>query len=75
MALRLLGDGERRYPLPHELLSFGREHCQVADPSSRVAALVSAMGETLKEARKDDRVPRPLLKAMTLEWGESLRLA
>ncbi len=74
MALRLSGDGDRRYPLPDELISFGREHCLVADPSSRVAALASAMKETLEEARKDDRVPRPLLKAMTAEWSEALRL-
>jgi hypothetical protein len=31
------------------------------------------MRDTLKEARKDDRIPRRLLKAMTVEWEDSLR--
>lgn len=73
MALRLRSEGDRRYPLPDELIAFGREHCLVADPSERVAMLVSAMRATLKEAKKDDRVPRSLLKAITQEWDDSLR--
>lgn len=73
MALRLLTRGERRYPLPEELASFGREHCHVAEPAERVATLAAAMRITLREARKDDRVPRALLKAMSAEWADSLR--
>ncbi len=73
MALRLLGRSERRYPLPGELLSFGREHCGVAAPAERVSALADAMRSTLKAAKRDERIPRRLLKALTTEWEESLR--
>jgi len=73
MALRLLTRGERRYPLPDELASFGRDHCQVTDPGARVAAIGAAMRITLREAKKDDRVPRSLLKALSAEWEDSLR--
>ena len=73
MALRLLTQGERRYPLPDELASFGQGHCHVTDFPQRIGAIAEAMRETLKEARKDDRVPRALLKALSGEWNESLR--
>lgn len=73
MALRLLARGGRRYPLPDELFSFGRERCGVSEPEREVERLADAMAETLKSARKDDRIPRPLLKSMTAEWEDSLR--
>lgn len=73
MALRLSSEGNRSYPLPDELLAFGREHCRLEAPEHRLEALRSAMQETLQEARSDERLPRRLLKAIRLEWNESLR--
>lgn len=73
MALRLRPQGDRRYPLPDELLSFGRERCGVSEPGRQVATIADAIRDTLKEARKDDRIPRRLLKDMTAEWEDSLR--
>lgn len=73
MALRLLSQGDRRYPLPDELFSFGRARCGVSKPERQVEALSDAMGDTLRAARKDDRVPRSLLKSMASEWEDSLR--
>lgn len=73
MALKLTAQGERRYPLKGELLSFGQTHCHVADPAPRVEALRAAMHDSLKAARTDDRIPRKLRKALTTEWEEALR--
>lgn len=73
MALRLTAAGERRYPLPDELLAFGLEHCRLAAPRQRIEALREAMDETLAEARRDARIPRRLLKSMRVEWNESSR--
>ena len=73
MALRLLGQGERRYPLPEELIAFGNAHCGIARPGQRVDAVIEAMHATLKGAQKDDRIPRRLLKSLAVEWEESVR--
>lgn len=72
MALRLMSGGDRRYPLPAELIAFGRAHCSVAEPERRIAALASAMRETLQEARGDERIPGRLLKSLKTEWDDSL---
>ena len=73
MALRLLAQGERRYPLPEELIAFGSEHCGIARPGQRIDAVIEAMNATLKGAQKDDRISRGLLKSLAVEWEESAR--
>lgn len=73
MALRLESGGTRGYPLPTELLEFGRAHCQLAEPKRVLDRLSEAAGETLQAGAKDDRVPRKLLKGLRSEWEESLR--
>ena len=71
MALRLTSDGERRYPLPAELISFGCEHCGLERPEHRVEALRDAMRVTLTAAKSDERIPRRLLKAVREEWNQA----
>jgi serine/threonine-protein kinase HipA len=73
MALRLEPGGDRGYPLPDVLLAFGRTRCGLADPEQRVERLGDAMRDTLRDARKDSRVPRKTLTAMAAEWEDSLR--
>jgi serine/threonine-protein kinase HipA len=74
MALRLENGGERGYPMRAPLEAFGRDHCRLPEPGSRLEALREAMAETLEAARPDHRIPRRLLKALSAEWGESARV-
>ena len=73
MALRLVSQGSRGYPLAEEFVTFGREHCEMSDPREKIAAITSAMHETLAVAPRDSRVPRSTLRAMKLEWEESVQ--
>lgn len=73
MALRLQPGGERGYPLPDELLAFGREHCGVRHPERVADRLRDAMRDTLRDGKQDERIPRKTLKAMAAEWEDSLR--
>ena len=47
----------RAYPTTEELLAFGREVCDVPHPQEVVLRIAQAMGEALREAEADPRVP------------------
>jgi serine/threonine-protein kinase HipA len=74
MALKLRrGETRRGYPLPAELLSFGRDVCRVARPREAIEPLFDAMRDTLKAARTDERVGAVLLEGLEREWEDALR--
>ena len=74
MALKLRrGSRTRRYPLPDELLAFGRDVCRRADPRRDVDPLLEAARETLRAARADERISTRLLKELEPEWEGALR--
>lgn len=70
MALKLFaGKGQgRSYPLPQELLRFGREVCGVHDAGAVVHRAAQAMTDVLHEAQSDERVPPVLLEPLRAQW-------
>ena len=58
----------RAYPSTDELLHFGRRVCEVSDPAAVLQRIVAAMGQVLKKARTDARIPKPLLSDMASAW-------
>lgn len=74
MALKLRrGARGRGYPLPNELLDFGREVCRRPAPQRDVEPLLDAMRDALRAARADERIATPLLEKLEPEWEQSLR--
>jgi len=70
MALKLFaGKGQGKgYPLPQELLRFGREVCGVHDAAAVVHRAAQAMVEVLHEAQTDPRIPAALLEQLRFQW-------
>jgi len=64
----------RTYPLPDELVDFGRRVCGVAHPGQVIEAIAEAMAQTLAEAGGDARVDAGLLASMRRAWAESLQV-
>lgn len=62
----------KRYPTTEELLDFGRRICGVTHPERTIAAIASAMSETLVEARSDDRIPAALLVQLNEAWSQGM---
>ena len=58
----------RAYPTTEELLAFGREVCDVPHPQEVVLRIAQAMGEALREAEADPRVPPGLSQQMGEQW-------
>ncbi|CBL46677.1 Hypothetical protein HDN1F_30940 [gamma proteobacterium HdN1] len=78
LALRLFAGPislSKIYPLPEELLRFGREVCQVRQPVEALAQIAQAMSEALHVARSDARIPRRLLEQAAPVWESGLRYA
>jgi serine/threonine-protein kinase HipA len=65
----------KAYPTPEELCDFGKRVCGVRQPTQVLNKIAQAMGETLVEARGDDRVPPELLKKMRASWEIGLGYA
>jgi len=65
----------RTYPTTEELLDFGRRICGVSHPEHVIAAIATAMQETLEEAKQDDRIPKHLLLQMQTAWEAGLGYA
>ncbi len=77
LALKLRAGRDRRrraYPAARDLAAFGRECCGVAEPRALVEPLFEAMVECLDAARRDERIPRALVKQLRPEWEDSLRV-
>jgi len=75
MALRLLSGKSRRsktYPLPDELIRFGREVCHVAEPHQIIGRIAQAMAETLEASRTDERIPAELRQKMHDVWQSGM---
>jgi serine/threonine-protein kinase HipA len=77
MALKLFAGpkASRTYPLPGELLDFGRRVCGVADPAQVIERIADAMVQTLAQYRTDTRIASQLLAQMGAAWSAGLALA
>lgn len=77
MALKLFAQpkASRAYPLPVELLDFGRRVCGVAEPARVVERIADAMTQTLDRHRADTRIAPDLLAKMGAAWASGLGLA
>lgn len=77
MALKLFAGpkASRTYPLPGELLDFGRRVCGVADPAQVIERIADAMVQTLAQYRTDTRIASRLLAQMGAAWSAGLALA
>ncbi|MCZ2152551.1 MAG: HipA domain-containing protein, partial [Bryobacterales bacterium] len=78
MALRLWSGKARRskaYPLPEELLRFGREVCGLRDPLEPLDRIAQAMRDTLSVAPSDPRIPASTLAQMRPVWEDGLGYA
>lgn len=73
LALRLFRKSHSKtYPLPAELLHFGRHVCGVKQPDAILRRIAQAMSETLVAARTDPRIPASTLAAMLPYWEASM---
>ncbi|MDP2795783.1 MAG: type II toxin-antitoxin system HipA family toxin [Sulfurisoma sp.] len=73
LALRLFRKSHSKaYPLPDELLHFGRAVCGVEHAGVALQRIAQAMSEVLKHARKDERIPRQTLEEMRGVWENGL---
>ena len=78
MALRLLSGKSHRskaYPLPDELIRFGRDACLVPQPRQVLDRIAQGMAETLQLARTDERIPTGLLEKMGEVWRAGIGYA
>lgn len=77
MALKLFAGpkASKVYPLPHELVDFGRRVCGVADPARVIERIAQAMVQTLTLYRNDPRVAPALHAQMASAWAAGLAFA
>lgn len=77
MALRLFagGRGTKTYPLPADLLDFGRRVCGVASPGAVVERIAQGMSQALAQCATDARIPAALHAQMAQAWERGLLLA
>ena len=70
MALKLFaGKGSSKgYPLPKELLRFGKEVCSVHNPAEVVHRVEQGMAQVLGQAHTDARIPPVLLAQLQPQW-------
>jgi len=69
MALRLFRKSHSKaYPLPDELLHFGRSVCGVKNAKEVLNRIAQAMRETLDQAVADERIPRHTLDGLCTAW-------
>ncbi len=73
LALRLFRKSHTKaYPLPDELLHFGRAVCGVERPETVTARIAQAMSEVIEQARTDERIPRETLEKIRATWEISM---
>ena len=70
MALKLFAGkgGSKGYPLPKELLRFGKEVCSVHNPADVVQRVEQGMAQVLAAAHTDARIPAVLLAQLQPQW-------
>ena len=74
LALKLFAGRHRTraYPGTDELLHFGRQVCELSDPAEVLRRIAQAMDQVLKQARRDARIPKPLLSDMAAAWRDGM---
>ena len=73
LALRLFRKSHTKaYPLPDELLHFGRAVCGVERAETVTARIAQAMSEVIEQARTDERIPRETLEKIRAVWEISM---
>jgi len=73
LALRLFRKSpSKTYPLPEELLHFGRSVCRVENAGAVLQRIAQGMTEALNQANVDERIPRLTLDSMRAVWGKGL---
>ena len=73
LALRLFRKSpSKTYPLPDELLQFGRKICGVQKAETVLKRIAQAMSEVLEHARLDERIPRPTLAEIIPVWKNGM---
>ena len=73
LALRLFRKSHTKaYPLPDELLHFGRAVCGVEHTETVTARIVQAMSEVIEQARTDERIPTETLEKIRAAWEISM---
>ncbi|MDP2811889.1 MAG: type II toxin-antitoxin system HipA family toxin [Rhodocyclaceae bacterium] len=76
LALRMFRKSHSKaYPLPDELLRFGRAVCGVAHADAALKRIAQAMGEVLETARTDERIPRQTFDAIRPVWENGIAYA
>lgn len=76
LALRLFRKSHSKaYPLPDELLRFGRAVCGVEHAGAALRRIAQAMSEVLEQAREDERIPRQMLVEIRGAWENGLAYA
>lgn len=61
----------RSYPLPDELLQFGKDICGIEEPRTHVEPILEAMHEVLAHASADSRIPKAVRAGLRREWEAS----
>lgn len=73
LALKLFAGkhASKAYPTVDELLAFGTRACNVKAPAAVLQRIAQGMGQALREAASDERIPRDLLENMrdVWQWG------
>lgn len=76
MALKLRRSDKRKtYPLPQEIIEFGRNACGVDRPHEFIEKAADSMRNTLDEARNDERIPNDLVDRISEAWENGFALA
>jgi serine/threonine-protein kinase HipA len=76
LALRLFRKSRSKaYPLPEELIRFGRCICGVEHPHAILQRIAEAMNATLTAAHHDERIPPQTLAACRSVWQRGLHYA
>ena len=74
LALKLFAGkhASKAYPTVDELLAFGTRACNVKAPAAVLQRIAQGMGQALREAASDERIPRELLENMRDVWQSGL---
>ncbi|RZS35461.1 serine/threonine-protein kinase HipA [Corticibacter populi] len=78
MALRMWSGKSNRskgYPLPEELVKFGRDVCGVSAPLEVMKRIAEGLHSTLEDARMDERIPPGLLAQLREVWTAGMQYA
>jgi serine/threonine-protein kinase HipA len=76
LALRLFRkSASKAYPLPEELIRFGRIVCGVEQGGQVLKRIAQAMNETLQQCRNDKRIPKQTFEDMRVVWENGMGYA